>query len=159
LAEKKSVENKDKKYKKERITIALIISSFLSNFHREMFLGVTDFVKTADINLVTLTSGSFKTPSKIALMRNELYDLINPEIYDGLLVPIGSLSRFVPIENFIEQLNKYSPLPIVNLGSKVNDYYSVMPDYKTGMRELVNHLIKKHKCKNNYLNNNGSLSR
>lgn len=125
-------------------TIAAFTSTLTSPYQTNLFLGMADFAEANELNMLCISGGALRSPDSYISMRNVLYDIINPGMLDGLIVLSSSLSRFISKDEFMVFLKRYHPVKIVCVGAKIGDYPVVKPDYKKGMRTLLEHLIKDH---------------
>ena len=77
-------------------------------------------------------------------LRNEIYKLVNSSNLDALISWASSVSGSVPVQEVEDFHNQFSDLPFVTIGQKVSGHPCVEFDAYTGMKELVQHLIKVH---------------
>ncbi len=132
-----------------RFRLGLLIHDYGNEFSQELEAGIMAFCKHVNCTLYVFPTGEMHSPYA-------LYDyqkragaaLVNPNSVDGLLVATGTQGNFITKDELIAFIKSFSPIPTISIGDVIPDLPSVVPDTKRGMYELVNHLIKKHKCRN-----------
>jgi HD-GYP domain-containing protein (c-di-GMP phosphodiesterase class II)/ABC-type sugar transport system substrate-binding protein len=65
-------------------------------------------------------------------------------VVDGLIVCSGSIDHLAGAEAIKSFTKKYHPLPLVGISIEIEDATSVLVDNRSGMRELLVHLIERH---------------
>ncbi len=79
---------------------------------------------------------------------NFIYDFIESEKFDGIIVFSGSLFHYVSTEKAIEFYRKIKNIPIVNISLDIGDYPVILTDNKSGIKETVKHFVCFHNRKN-----------
>ena len=132
-----------------RFRLGLLIHDYGNEFSQELEAGIMAFCQHVNCTLYVFPIGEMHSPYA-------LYDyqkragaaLVNPNSVDGLLVATGTQGNFISKEELTAFIKSFSPIPTISIGDVIPGIPSVVPDTKKGMYELVNHLIKKHKCRN-----------
>ena len=73
-----------------------------------------------------------------------IYDLINPENVDALILPMSIFHTFEGPEEINRFCRRYFPLPIVSITLPVENTSCILIDNKKGLRDVINHLIRDH---------------
>ncbi|MFN8399664.1 MAG: substrate-binding domain-containing protein [Anaerolineales bacterium] len=127
----------------KRKTIAVLGAQLNRVWGSEFMAGVLDAAHAVDFNVVSFVGGK---PSALHSQDGRsygLYDLINPEQIDGVLISADiahGLSRD-ELQKFIDFL---SPLPMASFAVPTKGVPAVIADNDSGMRAIVRHLIEDH---------------
>lgn len=79
--------------------------------------------------------------------RNSIYELANPKNIDGLISWASSISGSVSVQELEDFHKKFSGIPSVTIGQKIEGAPSSEFDAYTGMKALVLHFIQAHGVK------------
>jgi len=139
--------NKKNKLNK-RFTIGLLVVSLFDDYGSGIWSGVINFAEEYDLNLLSFVGGSLKSKYNFDYQRNAVYDLIDKEYIDGLIVLSGCLSNFVDLDFYKKFLKKFYDIPIVSISADITGIPSVLSDNEKGIRDIMAHLIKDHGYKN-----------
>lgn len=131
----------------KRPTIAFLTFSLTQDISRDIWRGVYDAAKEADVNLVCYVGESIDDCKGYNDCANWLYDYIAVDRIDGLIVWGGALGQFTGPGKIMELCTKYSRLPIVNIAMQLPKITSIVIDNYKGMYDSVNHLIRDHRMK------------
>jgi two-component system cell cycle sensor histidine kinase/response regulator CckA len=140
---KKSLKSNSKttaRSKKTRATVCYLITEpdFFTNWHINR-----GAAHEQDINILAFTGGALHSRRRFEAERNKLYNLLNKEYIDGMIITSG-LSNFVGAKRLKKFLDPFYGLPMVAEGMIIPGIPSCTVDYYHGMREAFLHLIKDH---------------
>ncbi len=135
------------KLKKSRPTIGLLIGRLEESYQARVWPGVTDYAQEHDINLVFYVGKSPKSPFDYDYQYNIMYDLVNPEIIDGIVLISGSLGNFLYPDELHEFAERYEGIPKVSIAVEMPGIPSVLVDNRHGVKEILRHLIEVHNYK------------
>ncbi|MCR5503753.1 MAG: GGDEF domain-containing protein [Lachnospiraceae bacterium] len=117
---------------------------------REALNGIRGYAAQEDFDIfVFLSFASYS--EHVSLMQGELnvYDLMEPEEYDGIIVFSTALnSEKTAVEICSRAKEKH--IPVVSIGMELDGIHSVCVSNDEGMRELVTHLVREHRIKRVY---------
>jgi HD-GYP domain-containing protein (c-di-GMP phosphodiesterase class II)/DNA-binding LacI/PurR family transcriptional regulator len=113
-------------------------------YQLSMVHGIADFAKEKDLNFLCFEGGGIQAPFEYESRRNIVYDLVNGEIIDGLIILSPSIGHFVDYSTITKFCNRFSPLPMVSIALAMPNIHSVIIDNFGGMRDLITHFIKVH---------------
>lgn len=130
--------------KNGRPTIGVLACSVSSAFQDNLVAGANAYAQQQQINLIAFAGGPFLNPDPIAVMRDQIFELANTDLLDGLLIPMGSMNRYISRDETREFLQRFNGIPVATVVSDVEGYMNVTVDNAVGMFELVQHLISKH---------------
>lgn len=98
-----------------------------------------------DCSLFIFPGGRLSSHDEYEYMRNAIFELVNGASFDGAVCWASSLSGFVSEKQVEEFLLSKVDIPLVTFGLKIGDKPVVNIDTYSGMRQLLAHLIKRHK--------------
>lgn len=128
-------------------TIAVLAGSFSSTYLEGISRGAHEAASQLGYNLVVYAGGPLKSPDNFALSRDNIFDLVDTKLIDGIIIPVSSHTRFlneIETNNFID---RYRNIPMVNIGSYIPGVINVLTDYRKGIQELFHHLTIDHNYK------------
>ncbi len=124
-----------------------------NDFSTNVTLGAADSVKEHDENLIIFPVGllnNFRFDIEVALYRyqyNILGAFLGAESLDGAVVEFGTITSKVSAEakhNFVKRRGK---MPISLLVEGMEGMHSGIFDNRTGIHQLLKHLVEEHGCK------------
>lgn len=128
-----------------RPTMGLIIPRLWTSTSFKLLEGVHDAAREYMINLICFQGyyylNSMQAPD---ILGNVVYELVNKEHMDGLIIRTGSLPHYESKQRLIGMCGQYLPLPTVNIGSAIEGLSNVLIDNNNGMYQMLRHLIKDH---------------
>jgi signal transduction histidine kinase/DNA-binding LacI/PurR family transcriptional regulator len=130
--------------KNTRPTIGLLTSSISFDYLPLGLQGVIDTTRKRDVNLLCFVGGLLRSPQAFDSQSNILYDLIDAERVNGLIVWTGALDWYVSREEILDFCKGFHPLPIVSIETALAGIPSLLPDNYQSMREAIAHLIEVH---------------
>lgn len=80
-------------------------------------------------------------------MRNSIFSLVRSEEFDGILSWASSLSGFTSEAEVAAFHRERGDAPLVTFGLKIDQHPAVTIDAYSGMKRLVFHLARRHKCR------------
>jgi diguanylate cyclase (GGDEF)-like protein/PAS domain S-box-containing protein len=130
----------------QRKTVALLSGPFSSSYQEKIMFGVTDAAKEMDINVICFAGGVINSVTEYAQSREKAFDLFDRDLVDGIIIPMNSHARYLTQDEIYKYLERFSPLPVVNIGSKLRGYTNIIPDFERGLTQLIDHLVDVHGC-------------
>jgi len=127
-----------------RPTIGVLVSSITHKNDYSMWQGVVDAARKRDVNVICYVGSWLHSPYGFQAQANVIYDLVNAEKLDGLVIMAGAISQFVRLEEKRAFIERYYPLPIVTLDGEVPGTPNIYVDSFQNMRKAVLHLIQAH---------------
>jgi DNA-binding LacI/PurR family transcriptional regulator len=128
----------------ERPIIGLFNDILNGGYPLEVLRGAADAAEARDADLICLPGGVLGDPDGFQAQHNVLYDLVNTESVDSLLVASGLLGNYVGYPELVAFCDRYRSLPMISIGLMMDGIPSISVDNYTGMHEAVVHLIKVH---------------
>jgi len=88
--------------------------------------------------------GYLRDPTDFSRRGNVVYEMIDTEMLDGLIIWSSSLSSYVSHESIQSFCDRYRPTPMVSIGMLLEGIPGIVLDSYGGMREALVHLIEVH---------------
>jgi signal transduction histidine kinase/DNA-binding LacI/PurR family transcriptional regulator len=123
-----------------RPTIGLLTVEAVSTFET----GVAHTARERGINLICFAGGALGDPHGFNAQRNKVFDLVNRDALDGLIVWSSAMNFYTPLEGVRDFCQRYRPLPIVSLAMALEGIPSVLLDNYAAMRSGIDHLVQVH---------------
>jgi diguanylate cyclase (GGDEF)-like protein len=135
-----------------RLTFGVVVDWIVGwgdvNYYQTNILsGVGDFTKENDINLICLITGRLDSPFEWERSRNILFDFINKNRIDGLIILAAAVGFCTTKKRVLELLKKYQAIPVITINESYEGYHCVSVNNHAGMRQVVDHLIEIHNCR------------
>ena len=136
-----------------RLNIGLFICDIDNEFSNSISKGAIFAANEIDANLIifpgkhinAVYDESIRTGHEYQF--NTLFSYASNKNLDVLLVSIGTLGCFLTDEQKKEFLDGFKDIPIITLASEVEGYNFVKFDNYSGLKKLIEHLIKDHNKK------------
>lgn len=112
-----------------------------------LWMGVSEVIRKHRINLFCFPANPLHSPLGFEAQANVLYELVDPQNVDGVIIWGGILGVHLGAEEFSRFCERFRPLPIVNVGMPLPRFPSVLVDSYGGILTLVSHLIEVHGCR------------
>lgn len=126
-----------------RRTIALLSDNVLDEYQNAVLFGANDELRQRDISAIFFCGGVIESPDPNSVQRNALYDLIDPDRIDGIVV-LTPLGNHIGPEALSAYCARFAPLPICAVGVELRGHPRVLVDDACGMRQLLEHFIVAH---------------
>lgn len=129
------------------VTIGFLIDHTESQYQFGILQGVIDFAQHRNINLICFEGGLLNPDAdgNFKCERNILYGLATKKRLDGLIILSDSLGTHLDDDALFQFRESFHSLPVVFVGRSHPKVPSIIIDSFYGMREMVLHLIEKHK--------------
>jgi signal transduction histidine kinase/DNA-binding LacI/PurR family transcriptional regulator/AraC-like DNA-binding protein len=131
-----------------RRTIGFVAADAYEEVTRAIWQGAAEAAQAADANLIFFAGGAIHDPIRSRQESNFLYDLVSPDLVDGLVVMSSSIDFAATreeMEAFIQAIRcGQEGIPTVSLEVPFNDMGCILKDDYGGMQEALSHLIQVH---------------
>ena len=110
---------------------------------------IAKLARENNVNLINFLGGSLNPEFafngyKYQYQCNVAFDYACAANIDGIILASGILSSFLKSSEYSRFYSKYSPVPMVSIGTYIQSMPSVYTDNKKAFKDLVNHLILVH---------------
>lgn len=134
--------------KNGRPTIAVLVGSMTSKYQEGIMRGAAYVAAQKDYNIIGFCGGVIGSPDPTTLARERVFDLIDMNLISGVISPFSSHMRFLDEKASQRFIERFSSVPVVNIGSIVPAHTNILTDYETGFAELFEHFHHKHDFRN-----------
>lgn len=117
-----------------------ILVDFLYDYQLQLQHGYHEALNAAGVSSVTFVGRHLEPETPLYQKANDVYDLLDPERYVGMIVSAASIARQVGDGAFLDFLRRF-PLPKVAVSRALPGIPSVRVDPVRGMTELMAHLV------------------
>jgi signal transduction histidine kinase/DNA-binding LacI/PurR family transcriptional regulator len=128
-------------------TLGILVSSADDKFEGALIRGVADAVSQAGGSWICFTSGAIRSHHGFEFQRNILYDLVNQDIVNGLVIS-GTLGHVVSHDELLEFCRSYAPLPLTTIAVDLDGIPNVLNNSYEGIRDTVRHFVNEHSFRN-----------
>lgn len=138
---------------RHRIRIGMLVSHLEDDFDDAVCEGAMIAAKQHDIDLVILPGRYIdavyadKIRTEYEYQYNTLFELAKDDGFDALLVLIGTIGSHLDKERRKAFLQQFGNVPIITLTSQIDGYPCISVDNRTGLRQVIEHLIETHNCR------------
>ena len=137
--------NKWTKLAKTRPTIGVNLSGLEDKINCALWQGIVDQAKDRGVNLITFVPRDLDIPVGFQAQANVLYDLVDLEQLDGLLIWTAPIINHGGAASIKRIFDRYRRLPMVAIeaGGPEDIPRVILDDYQA-MRGLIIHLVETH---------------
>ncbi len=121
-----------------------LLSTYIGNISEMIFSGTYDEILARDVNLLSFSGMPLRYPDYFWGQQNILYELVDRDWVNGLIVSSSVLETFVSRAEMETFLRRYQPLPMISEGTLWEGIPSLIIDEAEGIRTLMRHLIVEH---------------
>jgi DNA-binding LacI/PurR family transcriptional regulator/AraC-like DNA-binding protein len=132
---------------KRKKRLAFMLASIHSGSSTKVWPELLAESQRRDCSLFIFPGGRLSSHDEYEYMRNGIFELVNAASFDGALCWASTLSGFASEKQVEEFLLSKVNVPLVTFGLKIGDKPVVNIDTYSGMRQLLAHFIKRHKCR------------
>lgn len=128
----------------KRRTIGLLVNDIDINYSTSIWLMIKKAAEMNDCNVIALEGRSYKSVSLADTQHLISYSLIDKNRLDGIIIMSALIACYISNEEFIESCRWMDGIPMISIGIVMPFATSILVDNKTGMKNLINHLVKDH---------------
>jgi diguanylate cyclase (GGDEF)-like protein len=130
--------------KNNKPTIAILTNMIATPFSEGIIFGASDYATLHHYNVLCFAGSEFNKPEPVNMSRDRIFDFVDPDHIDGLIIPMGALSRYISRQEQLAFLKRFDQIPVVTITSDIPGYINIGYNARQGIFELVNHLCDKH---------------
>ncbi len=131
-------------FSNNRPTLGLLTSGGGDPVGHFVWSGVANITQQRDANLICFPGKPIGSPHGFESQANVLYDLIDTQIIDGLVIWLAGLTFHVDMDDVRSFCDRYRGLPIVTVGVHIDGIPCVAVDNYHGMRNVISHIVDVH---------------
>jgi DNA-binding LacI/PurR family transcriptional regulator/GAF domain-containing protein len=143
MNEKQKLDNKkDNRRRNGRLTIGYLATNIYDQVGLSRWSGISDRAWERGINLISF-SGGYWHDLETHEQANVIYDLVNPEELDGIILGNIVKEDLVDLDEFQVFLERFQ-VPMVGVRQTLEGIPYILLDNYQGMREAMVHLVEVH---------------
>lgn len=131
------------KFQSSRKTIGVLINRVEGRYQTPVCEGISQFAQMHDINVFFFNGRALNSPLIGENLQNIVYNLVNTEKLNGLIISAGSLANYCSDEEMLDYIRTFTNIPIVCLSSVLEGLPCVVIK-NSGMTDIMDHLIEVH---------------
>lgn len=124
--------------------IAFLVDWLKDGYQSAVLRGAAEAAREREAVLIAFPGGVIGSPHQNGLVRNHLFELIDPNKFDGVILLSGSLGNFGGAAALETLAERFSQLPVCSIGVEVSATSSIVVDNGAGIRAAIEHLIDLH---------------
>ena len=132
---------------RRRLRLALLVDALDHDYQAEIVFGAVHAARQQEADLVVLVGGRMTAAYKHLQLRRFVFDLVDPQDFDGVILMGGSLASQVGMTAIAPLVKRFGALPMVSIGLDVGVGSTVRTDNAAGMRHIAKHLVEVHSGK------------
>jgi sigma-B regulation protein RsbU (phosphoserine phosphatase) len=134
---------------KARRTIAVLLDylSLYGDYEAEVRDAMDAKCREHDLNLLLVFGRAIHDPRPWSAAYNAVFDLVQSDCADGLVVVSSCLASFCGAEDICRFVQHYRAMPLCSLGVVVPEVPSIVVDNRPGMEAVIEHMICDHGCR------------
>ncbi|MBN2444356.1 MAG: substrate-binding domain-containing protein [Spirochaetales bacterium] len=129
---------------KRQLTIGYMSNDLVLSYNCNLHQGIMKTCNQNNLNILMFFGGELNSPHSHQSARNKIYDLVNKNILDGLIINAGNILHYATDDVIKDFYDRFQGIPLINIGTKVLHYPSIIIDNREGLRNGIIHLIKDH---------------
>lgn len=128
--------------------IGFIINDSTTDYGKELIAGISEECEKNDSSLLIFPVGEFgMTYDQFGYQKRAVASFATSHNLDGIIFSSATQLTHVESEVLEDYVYSFSSVPIVSIGVDIPNIPSILVDCSMGLRNLIEHLIKKHNCK------------
>lgn len=129
---------------KRALCFGVLINSLTGYYNRVLLDALRKRAKHEGINLVIFPGHELDERFDLGRQHNVTYDMASSTHIDGIISVTACYHNHLSRNDSIAFLGRYGSVPLVNLNFEMPGCPAVSIDNRTGLRELLHHLIQDH---------------
>jgi len=130
-----------------RKRIALLVNYLVGDYQMGLVRAVESATSASDTDLLVVVGRALAEPTPFDGAWNDIYERINGDTVDGVIVGSGCIGNFVGIEGLTHFCERFASLPRCSVSAQLPGIPSLVISNHRGMRVVVDHLIESHGCR------------
>jgi sigma-B regulation protein RsbU (phosphoserine phosphatase) len=134
----------------DRRTVAVLMDSmdlFSAGRETELRQSFDAACRKFDLNLLMAYGLALESPHPWGAAHNAVYQLMAADCVDGVVLVSSTLATYCSPESIRRLSEQYGSRPLCSVGLAVPEVPSILVDLRSGMEELVGHLVREHDCR------------
>lgn len=127
-----------------RPTLAVLAGAMTSEYHEGIMRGASYVADQLGYNIIIYCGGVLNSTDPLTLAREKVFDLVDMNLISGVISPFSSHMRFLDKRDAQAFVDRFSSVPVINIGSYIEGHTNILTDYETGFKELFEHFYHQH---------------
>jgi DNA-binding LacI/PurR family transcriptional regulator/two-component sensor histidine kinase len=127
-----------------RPVIGVMLDNVDDGYQRAIWAGLERAGQDADVDILNFLGGHLDPDDPAFRHRNGIFELIGPELLDGLVVASTVMASHIGNARLDEYCRRFRPLPMVGLGVELRSMPSLVCEGREALRALLEHLVGRH---------------
>ncbi len=131
------------------MTLGYITSGLETEYNQALIEGVSKFCRDFSMDLLIFAS-HYPLPTSTGSFYYQKWaitNFINKNNIDALVIPSGGLIHGISKQEFDYLVEDFMEVPTVSIAIPIRDMTTVVANPTVGFRNLITHLLEKHKCR------------
>lgn len=124
-----------------------LFASRLGDYYETLWTAIAQVAREYDAQLICFVGGDLNSRIGFEKHWNVIYDLAGPANLDGLIIPAAGLQNFAADGVIAQFCARYTSLPLISIGQKLEGIPGITIDGRAGLREVMKHLVEEHRCR------------
>ncbi len=128
--------------------LAFVIDYIESEYALKIYSGASKYAREHGMELMVFPiSKIMQNTKEYSYQSLSIASHLTPQNVDGIIFVAGSQLSNSTADYLRSYIKSFAPVPLVSIGSIVKDVPSIICDGKLAFKNMISHLIEKHKCR------------
>lgn len=127
--------------------IGLQIAKLEYGYGVKIWRSAMEYAKKNNIELTIFPGRNLDSPYGFDYQYNRIFKYMNKDNLDALILVSTLVSNYVDKDTFIKFCSSFNDIPIISVGLDLPGIPSIIIDNKSGIKEIVKHLVEDHDVK------------
>lgn len=109
--------------------------------------GAVACAEKLDVDLVVFPGRNLEAPHDFDSQYNRIFTLMSRENLDALILVTTLVANYIDETALRDFCSSFTSLPLVSVGLAVSGVPSIVIDNRSGVRNMVGHLVERHGCR------------
>ena len=124
--------------------VGVVVDNIETWYESQIFSGIKKMAREKNINLFVFCGMQLESRNKDEAENNVIYDIINTDKLNGLIMLTGNLFNYAHKEEKETFLKKFENIPRVSISVPIDNIPSIVFDNSNATEMILEHLINKH---------------
>lgn len=128
--------------------IGLQIAKLEYGYGVKIWQSAMEYAKQIKSDLIIFPGRNLNTPHGFDYQYNSIFRFMSKENLDALILVSTLVTNYVNKSDMLDFCSQFKGIPLISLGLKLPGIPSVIIDNRSGIRDIVKHMIEDHNAKN-----------
>ncbi|HKL84813.1 MAG TPA: GGDEF domain-containing protein [Treponemataceae bacterium] len=130
-----------------RKKIGLQLQQIGTGYSAKIWPGIVDCAESRNVDLIMFPGQSLENPYGFNYQYNLIYQQMNEKNLDALILYTSLIGNFVDLQVVQQFCHSIKGIPVISVGAEIPGIPSIIIDNKSGIKEMVQHLVHEHKAR------------